>query len=208
MSHRIIIACGAIRGSHRTSGGGGAEASGDASLRVAAGATDASLLYRDAFGEVAGLVDIQTLRDAHVIAEKLKGNHGKTADEVAVDLGDIDRKVVGILDIVVPVAGQAHEIGAAGLALGHVADGFLIEIALRQNADDQGVVLDQADGAVLHLAGGIGLAVNIADLLHLEAALEADGIVEAAADEEDIAGHGELGGKPLDALHRRRRPLR
>ncbi len=133
-------ACGAIRGSHRTSGGGGAEASGDASLRVAAGATDASLLYRDAFGEVAGLVDVQTLRDAHVIAEKLKGNHGKTADEVAVDLGDIDRKVVGVLDIVVPVAGQAHEIGAAGLALGHVADGFLIEIALRQNADDQGVV--------------------------------------------------------------------
>ena len=68
MSHRVIIACGAIRGSHRTSGGGGAEASGDASL-----------LYRDAFGEVAGFVDIQALRDAHVIAEKLKGNHGKAA---------------------------------------------------------------------------------------------------------------------------------
>ncbi len=53
---------------------------------------------------------------------------------------------------------------------------------------------------MLQLSGGVGLGVNIAYLLCLQAALKTDGIVESAAHEEDVLRAGELGGEPLDAL--------
>ena len=58
----------------------------------------------------------------------------------------------------------------------------------------------KADGAVLELTGRVRLRVDIADLLELEAAFQADGVIDAAADEEDVVGAGVLGSKPLDAL--------
>ena len=42
--------------------------------------------------------------------------------------------------------------------------------------------------------------MNIADFLHLEAAFHADGVVDAAADEEDILCVAELRGEPLEPL--------
>ena len=53
---------------------------------------------------------------------------------------------------------------------------------------------------MLEFSSRIGFRVHVTDLLHLQAALEADGIVHAAPDEENIMGIGELGGKPLDPL--------
>ena len=53
---------------------------------------------------------------------------------------------------------------------------------------------------MLQLAGRVGLGVDIADLLQLERALEADGIVDAPADEEHVLRIGLLRGKPLDTL--------
>ena len=40
---------------------------------------------------------------------------------------------------------------------------------------------------MLHLAGRIALGVDVADLLELERALQRDGVVDAAAQEEEIA---------------------
>ena len=47
--------------------------------------------------------------------------------------------------------------------------------------------VDQRDGAVLHLAGRIGLGVQVADLLELERALAADRRAHAAAHEQRAA---------------------
>ena len=44
---------------------------------------------------------------------------------------------------------------------------------------------------MLHLAGGVALGVDVGDLLELERALEGDGVVDAAAEEEEIARGGE-----------------
>ena len=57
--------------------------------------------------------------------------------------------------------------------------------------------VDQRNGAVLHLAGRGGLGVQVADLLHLKAALKADGIIDPSSDKKDILCIGLLGGKPL-----------
>ena len=47
---------------------------------------------------------------------------------------------------------------------------------------------------------GVRLGVDIADLLHLEAALQADRVVDAAADEEYVVRVRDFGGEPLQAL--------
>jgi hypothetical protein len=44
---------------------------------------------------------------------------------------------------------------------------------------------------VLHLAGGVAFGVDVGDLLELERAFEGDGVVDAAAEEEEVAGGGE-----------------
>ena len=48
---------------------------------------------------------------------------------------------------------------------------------------------------MLHLAGGEGLRVDIADLLEFQAALQRNGVVKAAADEEGVLGVGIFAGK-------------
>ena len=53
---------------------------------------------------------------------------------------------------------------------------------------------------MLQFAGGVRFAVDIGDLLHLEAALKTDRIVQPAPDEKDVPRVGVLAGKPLDAL--------
>ena len=58
----------------------------------------------------------------------------------------------------------------------------------------QGFV-DEGVGAVLHLAGGVAFGVDVGDLLELERAFEGDGVVDAAAEEEEVVGVGEVAGE-------------
>jgi hypothetical protein len=48
---------------------------------------------------------------------------------------------------------------------------------------------------VLHLAGGVVFGVDVEDLLELECAFEGDGVVDAAAEEEEVAGGVEEAGE-------------
>ena len=41
---------------------------------------------------------------------------------------------------------------------------------------------------MLHLAGGVAFGVDVGDLLEFERAFEGDGVVDAAAEEEEVVG--------------------
>ena len=56
-----------------------------------------------------------------------------------------------------------------------------------EHDDGEGLV-DEGVGAVLHLAGGVAFGVDVGDFLELERAFEGDGEVDAAAEEEEVAG--------------------
>ena len=117
---------------------------------------------------------------------------------MGIGFGDVEDEVCIVLHAVVAVGGQSHEVGTSGFAFQKIAQGFLIEFLLGQYAHHQGARFNQADGAVLQLSGGVGLGVDVADFLHFQAALQADGIVQPSADEEDILCGDLLGGKPLN----------
>jgi hypothetical protein len=49
-------------------------------------------------------------------------------------------------------------------------------------------LVDERVGPVFHLAGGVSFGVDVGDLLELERALQRNGEVDAAAQEEEILG--------------------
>ena len=98
------------------------------------------------------------------------------------------------------LGGQRQHLGAPGLHLHHVAHGLVEQRRIGAQGHHQCPLLDQGDGAVLELAGGVGLGVDIADLLELQGALQAHGVVQVPADEEDGVVIEVSGGKIGDVL--------
>jgi hypothetical protein len=49
-------------------------------------------------------------------------------------------------------------------------------------------LVDEGDGAVLHLAGRVAFGVDVGDLLQLQGALQGDGVVDAPAQVEEVRG--------------------
>src|SRR5881397_3488639 len=70
--------------------------------------------------------------------------------------------------------------------------------ASRGDGDDGEAVGDQRDGPVLHLAAGVALGVDVRDLLQLQRALEGDGVLDAAAEIEEVGGVAEMAGQGGD----------
>ena len=68
---------------------------------------------------------------------------------------DVGHEIGGILDIIIAIRGQSHQISAAALALDHVADGLFVEIWLSEHANDQSTVFNQGNGSVFEFAGCI-----------------------------------------------------
>ena len=62
------------------------------------------------------------------------------------------------------------------------------EGSLRGDADAGQGLVDEGVGAVLHLACRVAFGVDVGDLLELEGAFERDRVVDAAAEEEEVAG--------------------
>ena len=56
-------------------------------------------------------------------------------------------------------------------------------------------LVDEGVGAVLHLAGGVAFGVDVGDLFEFECAFEGDGVVDAAAEEEEVVGGVEEAGE-------------
>jgi len=53
----------------------------------------------------------------------------------------------------------------------------------------------RALGPCFNLAGGVAFGVDVGDLLELECAFEGDGVVDAAAEEEEVVGGVEEAGE-------------
>ena len=92
-----------------------------------------------------------------------------------------------LADDLVAVGGHRDDVGAARADLLDVADQLGEDGPVVGDDHDGRLVVEQRDGAVLHLAGGVGLGRDVADLLELERALEADGEAHAAAEVEEEA---------------------
>ena len=159
-------------------------------------------LYRDGFGEVAGLVDVAAAADGDVVGEKLQGDDLQDGEEQLRGGGDVDGVFDELGDLAVALDGDGDDAARARGDLLNVAEGLLVledgggvGRVLGGDDDDGEGLVDEGVGAVLHLSGGVALGVDVGDLLELERALEGDGVVDAAAEEEEVVGGGEGSGE-------------
>ena len=65
-------------------------------------------------------------------------------------------------ELVVAVRRERDDRAAARLHLLHVADHLLEHVVARRDGDDRHLLVDERNRAVLHLAGGIALGVDVA----------------------------------------------
>ena len=101
-------------------------------------------------------------------------------------LWNIRYKVRSILNIIIAVCRQSHQISATALTFYHVADGLFIQCRLGQTADHQCTIFNQGNRSMFQFTCRICLRVDLADLFHLQAAFHTDGIINATTNKENI----------------------
>ena len=145
------------------------------------------------------MVDVAAAADGDVVGEELEGDDFEDGEEELGGLGDVDDVCSTSWAMsVVAFDGDGDDAAGAGGDLLDVREGlFVLEDGggssgsfVAMQTTGQGLV-DEGVGAVLHLAGGVAFGVDVGDLLELEGAFEGDGVVDAAAEEEEVAGGAE-----------------
>ena len=136
-----------------------------------------------------------------VIGEKLHRNRVEKRGRDGMHPGHLDRGL-GLLAMRRDAVGAGHEDDAAAARdhLLHVRRRLLEQGPGGGDDDHRHRLVDQCDGAVLHLARGIALGVDVGDLLELERALERQRIIGAAPEIEHVMRSRDLLGDGADAL--------
>ena len=168
------------------------------------------LLDRDGLGEVARLVDV--VAHARVASSQANSCSGTTATSGCSSAGTrgsgISTSAYGAIGVVA-LLGQHDRAGAAGADLLDAADHLVVQLVAapgRHDAEHRQPVLDQRDRAVLELAGGEALGVDVGELLELQRALERHRVAGVAARGTAPTGRRRARGRARRPARRRRAP--
>ena len=113
----------------------------------------------------------------------MQGNHAQGGQQQLIRLRNCNQAIghLGHLPGTV-LRGEGQYVRPPALHLHHVAHGLFKQPPIGAQSHHQCAVLDEGDGSVLEFPGGIGLGVDIGDLLELQRSLQPQGIVHVAAD--------------------------
>ena len=124
-----------------------------------------------------------------MVGQKLYGGGGGEEGEVLADVGDVDAGMAGDFKMLSKgFVAYGEDLGTAGDDLADSGYGFFTEGGFGEKGDYGRAVGDEGYGAVLELTCGVGLAVDIGDLLELEGGFGSDAVIAAAADEKEVVG--------------------
>ena len=160
-----------------------------------------ALFNRYAFSEVSRLIDIAASLQRDIIREQLQAHHAERRQEHELRIGDSEERIDALFHLRLAAFGRKREDAcASGLDLDDVAHRLFKKWPIEPQRNDERAVFDERDRAVLELAGCVGLGVDIGNLLELQRAFQAEGIVEVPADEEHRIVIEILRGEELDLL--------
>jgi hypothetical protein len=74
-----------------------------------------------------------------------------------------------------------------GPYLGHVGEDLVVASSLWRDHHDRNAIVDEGNGSVLHLTGGVTLGVDVGDLLEFQCALKCDRIIRTTTQEQEVA---------------------
>ncbi len=189
----------------------GARLVGKAAIRNAPPAGEACGMWRVAlffyygFGEVSRAVDVDIVFEGHVVGEELEGDYFGDGEQVFRGGIHFDYIADEVADLGVALVGDGDDASALGLHVGEELEGFLVahdrvgEGAVDGGDDDEGRgVADEGVGTVFKLAHGIALSVYVGSLFEFEGTFAGDGVVDAAAKEEESFRVAVFVGEGLD----------
>jgi hypothetical protein len=87
----------------------------------------------------------------------------------------------------VTFVGHGDDAAVARFDFLKVGERLFEDVVERNDHHHRHLVVDERDGAVLHLASRIAFGVDVGNFLELERALERDRVVDAAAEIEEVA---------------------
>ena len=122
-----------------------------------------------------------------MIGEKLQGKDLRNGGEERVGHGDEEHVVRLGEHTAVALVHHGEDLGPARLDFLDVGHRLVEQFLVARERNDETAWIDERDGAVLELSGGIRLGVDIGDLLELERGFKRDGVVDVAPDEEERA---------------------
>ena len=139
-------------------------------------------------------------RTATWYAISCRGRTMSSGDQTSSTGGHVEDEVGALVEdllhLGVALEGDGDDAAAAGLHFLDVGQHLVVRPALRAQRHHRHALVDERDGAVLHLPRRVTLGVDVGDLLHLQGAFERDRVVDAAAEVQEVAG----GGHPLRHL--------
>ena len=86
----------------------------------------------------------------------------------------------------VALGGDGDDGASPSAGLADVAQGLFVEGPLGDEGNDGHVLVDERYGAVLHLACGVALGVDVADLLEFQGTLHREREGHSASNEEEV----------------------
>ena len=142
-----------------------------------------SLFDSNGFREVFRLIDRAAVGFCDIICKELQRHDLRRDDEQVVHARHKDHIVRLGIDGAIALERHTKHARTARLDLFDVAHGLVKQRLVARDGDDETVLLNERDRAMLELARSIGLRVQVGDLLELQRTLHADGVVHIAADE-------------------------
>jgi len=124
------------------------------------------LLNCHRFREIPGLIHIAALAYGHIVGKQLQGNDRQRGQHKIGNFRNTELVVRFLAQGLFPVPGgdtQHHR--ASGLDLLDIAHHFFKQAVIGADGDHQGAILDEGNGAMLQFTAGVGLGMDIGDLL-------------------------------------------
>src|SRR5690606_13840657 len=112
-------------------------------------------LHGHRLGQVPRLIHVAAAHDRNMVRQELERNRREDGGQRVDRLRDGDEVVDLVAQLVVPFRHHGDDPPAARLHLLHVRHDLAVDRVVRRDDDDGHVLVDQRDGAVLHLRGRV-----------------------------------------------------
>src|SRR5687768_3221648 len=159
--------------------------------------TEIASLDRDRLREIPRLVDVTAAKQGDVVREDLQGDGEEDRHHPGVDRRKLHNGRSEAVEARVTFGDEPDDLAVASCGFLQVAECALAMSIPGHERDDGKTLLDERDGAVLHLPGRVSLCVNVRDLLELESSFESDRVERPSAEIQRVRRLIMLLGEPL-----------
>ena len=122
-----------------------------------------------------------------MVGQQLQRQNGEQRLQTFQRVGNVNHIVGPLLDVLIAFGRHNNHWPLRAFTSSMLAMTFSYTEFFGQRKTD-GVRIDERDGAVFHLRGGIALGVDVGDFLELQRAFERDGEVDLARQEQEAVG--------------------